>query len=150
LAILVGLLCIAFVLREFTPPWQVGRELEKHTNKLNELESKVQKTGQVGTRNTQAIEANRKAIERNVQAIQANRREIQQNKARLKRVETGTQETVKEFRALYDQLSRENKKLAGKVKQLEDKTRSLEDRINAIEKMIREARPAEPKPKDLQ
>ena len=127
----------AFVLRELTPPWRVGKELEKQQVKIEALEK-------VGTSNQQQIDINkrdiarnREDIEKNQEDIEKNQEEIKTNRVNLDELSKGTGETARELRELLDKTIRDNGRLADEVMRLKKSSKAFEGRLSVIEQQLR-------------
>ena len=133
LFILVGLLCIAFVLREFTPPWGVGKELEKQEKKISELEGGVADNRKTADSNRSAIEANRSAIEKNRVAIDGNRRTLGEHDKKLESTRQVLEKVEKELQRLAVQEQRLLDAYREEIITL-DELRGQKAKINALRK----------------
>ena len=143
LLLLVGLLFVAFIFREFTAPWQVGRELEQHRGKLSELEGGVAQNQELSTSNREEILKNRKAITRHEGAIKENRNDIQAARSELEQLAAdntrrmGELETsTRELKELYEKTVQTNGNLEREVLRLKENGRVLEGRLTAIEEKL--------------
>jgi hypothetical protein len=146
LFLLIGLLFVAFVLREFTPPWGVGKKLEEHGGKISELQDGVAKNEGHSMMNEKAIEENKKAIAENRNAIEKNRKGIQSTQAGLKDIAKDQErrsselrelkKTTEEMKDLHERSLQIRGDLEREVLRLKKSGRILESRLSAIERKL--------------